>query len=90
MDRTFVVISKGHTSQRFSLTEMQRGFLRHTISGSVPPESHESLVLVSPGSWHDKYTFGLSAWLCEITGLHEHMRSALSSSCKDKCLLLTG
>lgn len=85
VDRTFVVISKGHTSQCFSLTEMQCGFLRHTISGSVPPESHESLVFVSPRSWHDKYTFGLSAWLCEITGPHEHMGSILSSSCKDKC-----
>lgn len=68
-----MVISTWHTSQRFSVTETWFGFWRHMPSSTVPPESHESLVFRSLEGWHDKYTFGLSMWLCEIIGLGEDM-----------------
>lgn len=84
-DRTFVVMSTGHTSQHFSVMETRFGILRHTVSSAVLPEPHESLVFLSPESWHDKYTFGLWVCLRQITGPHENMGWILSSSCKDKC-----
>lgn len=34
-------------------------------------QSQESLVFLPPESWHDKYAFGLSMRLPEITGLYE-------------------
>lgn len=71
VERTFVAISTWHTSQCFSMTKTPFGFWRHTISRTISLESHESLVFLSPESWHDKYTFGLSKWLCEITGPNE-------------------
>lgn len=48
-------------------------------------QSHESLVFLSSESWHDKYAFGLSMWLCEITGLDEDVGSVFSGFCKGKC-----
>ena len=68
-----MVMSMGHTAQHFSVTETRFGSLRHTISSAVPPESHESLVFLSPESWHDKYTFGLRVCLRQITGPRENM-----------------
>lgn len=80
-----MVISTWHTFQRFSVTETWFGFWRHTPSSAIPPESHESLVFLSPESWHDKYTFGLSIWLCEIISLGEVVGYVPSSFSKDKC-----
>lgn len=74
MDRTFVVRSMCHTSQCLSVTKTWFRFWCHMISSVIPPESHESLIFLSPESWHDKYTLGLSMWLCEITGLDKDMR----------------
>lgn len=84
VDRTFVVISTWHTSQCFPVTETQFEFWHRTIR-DIPPESHESLVFLSLESWHDKYTFGLSMWLCETTGPDEDVGQILSSSCEHKC-----
>lgn len=66
-----MVLSTRHASQCSSVTKTPFGLGRHIVASAICPESHESSVFLSPESWHDKYTFGLSMWLCEITGPDE-------------------
>jgi hypothetical protein len=84
MNKTCMVISTWHTSQCSFVTKTQFGLGRHIVSSATCPASHESSVFLSPESWHDKYTFGLSMWLCEIIGLDEDMGWILSGFPKER------